>query len=197
MEAPKLRTCRSAKNQVSYDKKLEFTRIRTHTTSGEEIFIASPFSKHASSRKTVLEETSKSKDVHHADKYYSERELNILQKKLEDTNKFVSTDQYFSKRITKMLQVEKDCSVIKQYTPGWNETDDAEKRTITQLLLRRHSQKNLKINPDLSEVKDKISQMKRDQESRIENIAARPYLKKDTTKQFMGNFSRPQTAKAT
>ena len=40
--------------------------------------------------------------------------------------------------------------------------------------------------------------MKRDQESRLEKLKTRPYLKTGTHKKFMGNFggSRPQTTKA-
>ena len=91
-EAPKLRTCRSATAKKSYDKKLEFKRVRTGSNLSNEIYLASPKSPVTIERRFTFKTEDKSQDIHHSDKFYSERELKILQKKLEDSNKFVSTD---------------------------------------------------------------------------------------------------------
>ena len=74
------------------------------------------------------------------DKYYTERELELLTRKLETKDNFINTDQYFSKKINKMMNIQKDIVHLKPKFNGQSyKEDDENKRVMAKLTLRRHA----------------------------------------------------------
>jgi hypothetical protein len=96
------------------------------------------FSRHPASTKSSRRPPT-STATRHKDKYYSDRELSLLQRKMENEGKFISTDAYFNKKINKMLDVSGDIEAIRPYSIKQAREEEKEKRTLTKLFLRRHT----------------------------------------------------------
>jgi hypothetical protein len=74
------------------------------------------------------------------EKFYTQRELELLTRKLENEGNFINTDQYFNRKINKMMNVAQDIQYLKSTAPTPDRRVDVDdKRTLAKLHLRRHA----------------------------------------------------------